>query len=110
MVCFNSWSLALSVGLTEGRAAVGFVAAAGFVLLPVSHMISTINTATPMITSDCVCFDITPGGLGALSSIIPRSTGGVVGVSVIFIPSVILPCTCGCGFQALSEPSQVIFC
>src|SRR5579875_1010120 len=71
MVCLKACTLAVSVAVTGGGGGVEDESAGACTFLPpVSHMMRIISTATPIMTSDCVFFGITPFGLGALSSIV----------------------------------------
>src|SRR5579875_2250861 len=81
MVCLKACTLAVSVAVTGGGGGVEDESAGAWTFLPpVSHIIST---ATPIMTSDCVFFGITPFGLGALSSIVFGGFGIFSGLSGI---------------------------
>src|SRR5882762_10186781 len=72
MVCLKSSTAAELGGWTRDvPEAVGGVSTRLFPL--VIHMISTITTATPRITSCCVFFGSSPAGFGALFSTVPRN-------------------------------------
>src|SRR5579875_1994512 len=84
MVCLNACTLAVSVAVTGGGGGVEDESAGACTFLPpVSHIIRIISTATPIMTSDCVFFGITPFGLGALSSIVFGGFGIFSGFSGI---------------------------
>src|SRR6266849_93689 len=73
IVCLKSSTVAAFGGCTRAPA-VGAVAEVALRFpLPVSHMMSTITTATPRITSCWVFFGSSPAGFGALFSTVPRN-------------------------------------
>src|SRR5579875_2874687 len=84
IACLKACTLAVSVAVTGGSGGVEDESAGACTFLPpVSHMMRIISTATPIMTSDCVFFGITPFGLGALSSIVFGGFGIFSGLSGI---------------------------
>src|SRR6266852_6007614 len=71
IVCLKSSTVAGFGGCTRAAGGTEAVGLACFVP-PVSHIMRTITTATPRITSCCVFFGSSPAGFGALFSTVPR--------------------------------------
>src|SRR6266851_6424005 len=110
MVCLKSWTAAGSGGCT-GAALVAPSVVFGVCFAPlVSHMMSTIATATPRMTSCCVFFGSKPTGLAALFSTVPRNCEALCASAVCaFFSGMTRPLLSGCFDLVGVVPLEVQF-
>ncbi len=94
IVCLKSSTVAGFGGCTRVPGEAAAVDVLTRFVLPVSHMIRTMTTATLRMTSCCVFFGRSPAGLGVLFSTVPRNCAVSVWLACSFVS--------GMGYSLLS--------